>query len=66
MCYLQNVELMSFFTRYEEAADLFQRALDLAEVTQSSQHSWTTTLVNLGTCHRKLKCVKTICPCSTY
>ncbi|KAF9059802.1 hypothetical protein BDP27DRAFT_1340749 [Rhodocollybia butyracea] len=40
---------------YEEAVTLFQRALDLAEVTQSSQHSWTTTYVNLGTCHRKLK-----------
>ncbi|KAE9408566.1 TPR-like protein [Gymnopus androsaceus JB14] len=40
---------------YEEAVSLFQRALDLAEVTQSSQHSWTTTYVNLGTCHRKLK-----------
>ncbi|KIK68891.1 hypothetical protein GYMLUDRAFT_153334 [Collybiopsis luxurians FD-317 M1] len=40
---------------YEEAANLFQRALDLAEVTQSSQHSWTTTYVNLGTCYRKLK-----------
>ncbi|KAF8828845.1 hypothetical protein HHX47_DHR3000022 [Lentinula edodes] len=40
---------------YMEAANLFQRALDLAEVTQSSQQSWTTTFVNLGTCHRKLK-----------
>ncbi|KAJ3824214.1 cell division control protein 16 [Lentinula raphanica] len=40
---------------YTEAADLFKRALELAEVTQSSQQSWTTTYVNLGTCYRKLK-----------
>ncbi|KAJ3842108.1 hypothetical protein F5878DRAFT_715821 [Lentinula raphanica] len=40
---------------YTEAADLFKRALELAEVTQGSQQSWTTTYVNLGTCYRKLK-----------
>ncbi|EEB92904.1 hypothetical protein MPER_08514, partial [Moniliophthora perniciosa FA553] len=35
--------------RYTDAAELFEKALSLAEVTQSSQHSWTTTYVNLGT-----------------
>ncbi|KAH7920411.1 TPR-like protein [Leucogyrophana mollusca] len=39
----------------QRAADLFQRSLDLAQVTQSSESSWTTTYLNLGTCHRKLK-----------
>ncbi|KAI3611049.1 cell division control protein 16 [Moniliophthora roreri] len=41
--------------RYTDAAELFEKALSLAEVTQSSQHSWTTTYVNLGTCYRRLK-----------
>ncbi|KAF5388872.1 hypothetical protein D9757_005688 [Collybiopsis confluens] len=40
---------------YEEAAKLFQHALNLTEVTHSSHHSWTTTYVNLGTCYRKLQ-----------
>ncbi|KAF8072071.1 hypothetical protein FPV67DRAFT_1483779 [Lyophyllum atratum] len=39
---------------YERAADLFSKALDLAQVTQSSQKSWATTYLNLGTSHRKL------------
>ncbi|KAF9223525.1 TPR-like protein [Gyrodon lividus] len=45
------------FTRgdFQCAADLFRRSLDLAQVTQSSQKSWTTTYLNLGTCYRKLK-----------
>lgn len=38
----------------EEASSLFKRALQLAEVTQSSRKSWTTTYLNLGTCQRKL------------
>lgn len=41
--------------RYEKAVGLFQHALDLAQVTQSSQKTWATTYLNLGTCHRKLK-----------
>ncbi|KAF8240713.1 TPR-like protein [Tricholoma matsutake] len=40
---------------YEGATSLFQQALDLAQVTQTSQKSWTTTYLNLGTCYRKLK-----------
>lgn len=40
---------------YQRAADLFKRSLELAQVTQSSQMSWTTTYLNLGTCYRKLK-----------
>ncbi|KAF8199522.1 cell division control protein 16 [Pholiota molesta] len=40
---------------YEKAAHLFQSALDLAQVTQSSQKAWATTYLNLGTCYRKLK-----------
>jgi len=34
---------------------LFQDALDLAQVTQSSQKGWATTYINLGTCYRKLQ-----------
>ncbi|KAF9523572.1 hypothetical protein CPB83DRAFT_775294 [Crepidotus variabilis] len=40
---------------YDKAAKLFQDAVDLAQVTQSSQRAWATTYLNLGTCHRKLK-----------
>ncbi|KAF7973502.1 hypothetical protein HWV62_15008 [Athelia sp. TMB] len=40
---------------YERATQLFREALDLAQVTQSSQKTWTTTYLNLGTCYRKLK-----------
>ncbi|KAG7088620.1 hypothetical protein E1B28_012593 [Marasmius oreades] len=40
---------------YKAAAALFEKALSLAEVTQSSQQSWTTTYINLGTCYRRLK-----------
>ncbi|KAG6330678.1 hypothetical protein ID866_8412 [Astraeus odoratus] len=45
------------FTRgeYQEAANLFERSLVLARVTQSSEKSWTTTYLNLGTSYRKLK-----------
>ncbi|KAM6504448.1 cell division control protein 16 [Amanita muscaria] len=39
---------------YGTAAALFQEALDLAQVTQTSRKSWATTHVNLGTCYRKL------------
>ncbi|KAF9466498.1 TPR-like protein [Collybia nuda] len=39
---------------YGRAASLFQDALDLAQVTQSSQKPWATTYLNLGTCFRKL------------
>ncbi|KAF8905026.1 hypothetical protein CPB84DRAFT_1676979 [Gymnopilus junonius] len=39
----------------EKAAQLFQAALDLAQVTQTSQKAWATTYLNLGTCYRKLK-----------
>ncbi|KAJ7429851.1 hypothetical protein B0H11DRAFT_1766350 [Mycena galericulata] len=39
---------------YERAAELFQHALDLAQVAQSSQATWATTYLNLGTCFRKL------------
>ncbi|KAJ7650412.1 cell division control protein 16, partial [Roridomyces roridus] len=40
---------------YTKAYGLFQQALDLAQVTQSSQKTWATTYLNLGTCLRKLK-----------
>ncbi|KAF8962716.1 hypothetical protein BDZ97DRAFT_1662459 [Flammula alnicola] len=40
---------------FQKAARLFQSALDLAQVTQSSQKAWATTYLNLGTCYRKLK-----------
>ncbi|KAI0701318.1 TPR-like protein [Cytidiella melzeri] len=41
--------------QYERAAELFQHAIDLAQVTHSSETAWATTYVNLGTCFRKLK-----------
>ncbi|KAH8100117.1 TPR-like protein [Cristinia sonorae] len=41
--------------RYEEAMALFQEAINLAQVTQSSEISWASTYVNLGTCYRKLE-----------
>lgn len=40
---------------YQRATELFERSLALAQVTQSSEKSWTTTYLNLGTCYRKLK-----------
>lgn len=40
---------------YQKAADLFQEAIDRAQVTQSSQQTWAITYMNLGTCFRKLK-----------
>lgn len=45
------------FTRgeYQKAAQLFERSLELAQITQSSERSWTATYLNLGTCFRKLK-----------
>ncbi|KAF8150604.1 cell division control protein 16 [Crassisporium funariophilum] len=39
---------------YELAAGLFKEALELAQVTQTSQKAWATTYINLGTCYRKL------------
>lgn len=45
---------------FQRAAELFQEALDLAQVTQSSQQCWATTYINLGTCFRKLKYVARI------
>jgi len=38
---------------------MFQEALAVAEVTQTSQKAWSTTYINLGTCYRKLKYVFT-------
>ena len=40
---------------YQQAANLFQEAIDRAQVTQSSQQTWAITYMNLGTCFRKLK-----------
>ncbi|KAJ3573119.1 hypothetical protein NP233_g2630 [Leucocoprinus birnbaumii] len=39
---------------FEKAATLFQEALELAQITQSSRKSWATTYINLGTCYRRL------------
>lgn len=36
---------------------MFEAAVTLAQVTQSSQRAWATTYLNLGTCYRKLKSV---------
>ncbi|TFY83527.1 hypothetical protein EWM64_g474 [Hericium alpestre] len=53
---LMNERGVMAFNRqqYDEAAAMFQQALDLAQVTQGSQKSWATTYLNLGTCFRKL------------
>ncbi|KAJ7052561.1 cell division control protein 16 [Mycena amicta] len=40
---------------YEQAATFFRKALELASATQSSQKTWATTHLNLGTCYRKLR-----------
>lgn len=40
--------------RYDDAVEMFRSALDIAEVTQTSQASWATTWLNLGTSLRKL------------
>lgn len=42
---------------YDQAARLFQEAVDRAEVTQGSQKTWAVTYINLGTSLRKLKYV---------
>ncbi|GLB40557.1 putative anaphase-promoting complex, cyclosome, subunit 3 [Lyophyllum shimeji] len=39
---------------FQRAADLFSKALEVAQVTQSSQNAWATTYLNLGTSLRKL------------
>ncbi|EMD33975.1 hypothetical protein CERSUDRAFT_159330 [Gelatoporia subvermispora B] len=41
--------------RYEEAVELFERALQLAQIVQTSQSAWTSTYINLGTAYRKLE-----------
>jgi anaphase-promoting complex subunit 6 len=50
---LKNTELDC--SRYEEAARLFNQAIELAQITQTFETAWATTYVNLGTCYRKLK-----------
>jgi anaphase-promoting complex subunit 6 len=40
--------------RYADAVAMFKSALDIAQVTQTSQASWATTWLNLGTSLRKL------------
>ncbi|KDQ57264.1 hypothetical protein JAAARDRAFT_58730 [Jaapia argillacea MUCL 33604] len=39
---------------FDRAVDLFNAALSLAQVTQTSQDVWTASYMNLGTCYRKL------------
>ena len=41
-------------TSYEDAIFLFQKALELADVTQGSHSTWATTYVNLGSALGKL------------
>lgn len=52
-----NYSLIYLRISYGKAAKLFQSAVDLAQLTQSSQKAWATAYLNLGTCHRKLKFV---------
>ena len=40
--------------RYADAVTMFKSALEIAQVTQTSQASWATTWLNLGTSLRKL------------
>lgn len=40
--------------RIGRAVSLFQRALELAKIVQTSQRAWTNTYLNLGTAYRKL------------
>jgi len=42
------------FDRYADAVSMFKSALDIAQVTQTSQASWAATWLNLGTSYRKL------------
>lgn len=42
---------------YDQALALFQEAINLAQVTQTSEIAWASTYVNLGTCYRKLEYV---------
>ncbi|KAI6013046.1 hypothetical protein EDC04DRAFT_2609437 [Pisolithus marmoratus] len=51
----QVTELLNPPQSYQKAVQLFERSLELAQVTQSSERSWTATYLNLGTCFRKLK-----------
>lgn len=56
--FIPDLRVLIYITdsfRFDKAAQLFQSALDLAQVTQSSQKAWVTTYLNLGTCYRKLK-----------
>lgn len=52
---VSTLVLLMLLASYEEAAALFLQALDLAQITQTSETAWATTYVNLGTCYRKLK-----------
>ncbi|KAI0034227.1 TPR-like protein [Vararia minispora EC-137] len=52
---MNEIGVMAFYVQeYKDAANMFSRALELAQVTQTSQSSWATTFLNLGTCYRKL------------
>lgn len=42
------------WTSYERAAQMFEESTQLAQITQSSQKTWATVYMNLGTCYRKL------------
>jgi hypothetical protein len=57
-CASNWINLLFVESSFDKAAELFQTAVDLAQVTQSSQRAWATTYLNLGTCYRKLKSVK--------
>ena len=48
------LHLSHLHTRTEQATALFQRALELAKIVQTSKRAWTNTCLNLGTAYRKL------------
>lgn len=55
-----TIQVFIYSCSYGGAAALFQEALDLAQVTQTSRKSWSMTYINLGTCYRKLRWVEVI------
>lgn len=54
-CTLNSGYLFTRFYSFTRAAELFQTAIELAQVTQGPQKAWAMTYINLGTCYRKLK-----------
>jgi anaphase-promoting complex subunit 6 len=48
------------FYRYDDAVEMFQKALTLANTSQTSEQAWRGTYLNLGQAYRKLGCASVI------